>query len=184
MGYCQKLECWQRDQCEQHKPMQDAVLKLPQVLHILAFQNLKFKDLIRAMKVCRTWKQVIKNNYFLSTMRSGMRTGNLIIDIPRDLFIDEDLTVTGMLLIRASNIYSKPGVCVSGIKVTFVAKKIKYLGSIKAIAFDSYKNKSYVKGPMPGGTSYGLLWSYLHTPNFWSELVVSHSSQNMIFYSR
>lgn len=33
------------------------IQRLPEELNLLIFQELKFKDLINAMKVCKTWKQ-------------------------------------------------------------------------------------------------------------------------------
>ena len=148
---------------------------LPPELHVLIFQDLEFKNLMNATKVCKTWKQIIESNCFLSATHSGEKIGNLVIDIPRDLVIDKNLSVTGMFLIRAKNIYSMPGICLSGVKVTLVADRIVHLGPIKAGESDSYSNRSYIKGPMPGGSS-GSLTYYSAKPDFWSSLVSSHTS--------
>lgn len=103
--------------------------------------------------------ETIENNCFLSAIQYDKNIDNLVIDVPRDLVIDKNLTIAGELLILAANIYSKPGICLSGKKVTFVANKIRFLGPINAQEFDRYNNKSSIKGPMPGGTSH-LLAAY------------------------
>lgn len=150
---------------------------LPVVLNVSIFQNLEFKDLMNAMKVCKTWKRIIESNCFLSATHSGERIGNLVIDIPRDLVIDKNLTVTGMLLIRAKNIYSKPGICLSGVKVTLVADQIRHLGPIEGEKFVEYSNESHIEGPMLllGDCSCSLKY-YSAKPDFWSSLVRRHTS--------
>lgn len=135
--------------------MLPTIQSLPIELHVSIFQNLEFKDLMNAMKICKAWKEIIESNCFLPAIHSG-ESDNLVIDIPRDLVIDKNLTVTGNLLIRAKNIYSKPGICLSGVKVTLVADRIRHLGPIKAETFEKYCSESYIKGPTPGGTSYSL----------------------------
>ena len=150
------------------------IQSLPVELNVTIFHELEFKELIIVRKVCKAWKVTIETNCFSFLSQIEKKSSvNLVIDIPRNLFIDEDLSVKGALLIRAKNIYGKPRVCLSGEKVTFVAGQIIYLGSIEAQRSDSYSNASFLKGPVPGGSSSSLK-HYSAQPDFWSSLESSH----------
>lgn len=118
--------------------MSMTIQQLPLDLSALIFKNLEIEDLKNVMRVCKTWKQIVE------------KISNLIIDVKGEFIITKDITLLGSILIRAKKIFSDSNVCLSGKKVTFVAEQIDYLGSIKALTFDSYANKSHVKGPMRG----------------------------------
>lgn len=155
--------------------MTTTIQTLPKELNFSILSKLACKDFVNAMKVCKTWKQIIGNRCFLSGIEYDKSAGNLVIDIPRDLVIDKALSVAGALLIRATNIYSKPGICLSGNKVTLVANQIRYLGPINAPQFESYTNDIRVKGPMSASSSSSTTLAYVSDlPDFWPSLVNNH----------
>jgi len=143
------------------------IQNLPAELKCKIFEELEFKDFISAMKVCKAWEKIIEDN-FSSSRRNYENTHNLVIDTPRNLVIDKDISVSGELLIRAKNIYSKQTICLSGERVILVANTISYLSSIKAQQFKIYSKECHVVQPI-AVAFLGVL--DLVKSDFWSSLV-------------